>query len=295
MTLFRFSKPMEYTYLSINTDLGKCPPKKHKKEHLMYLTNYKKTIGLEGKWYISEKLKGERVVWDGQNLLNVDLQKVPTPQSFLAKLPKKVPLDGVLMNYHPMERVCWNRVQFIVFDLPWINMPFDQRYFKLNALKEFKLFPNAIKLNPYTPIENIKENFDLVNQMYNDILERGGKGLMLTSSRNVYTGKSNTLLLYQKAHHGQAKIIGLIEGARQNYQRLGKFKCVTKEGKVFYCSKDIPVSIREKYTFRKTICTYIADDMPRIGDTLCYKSNELIKDNLLPHDPIYTGFILTLT
>jgi hypothetical protein len=278
--------------LPIQLELTQCC-KKNKVERKKYMIKYQHSIGIEGKWYISERLTGYRTIWNGKKLLNEHLYPIPNvPSWFIAGLPKSRPLDGILRNFNMNGPINWKNVTYIIFDLPIQNVSFEVRLKELEQLKEIvRGNPKQIQLHQFTLIGNIKQQFDQVNKAYNDILTRGGKGLMLIQGSSLYkAGAVHSLLSYKKEYTGKAKIVGVLEGLRQYYKYLGKFKCETPDGKLFYCGKDIPDDVRKKYHFDRTICLYIESGVPKIGDTLLYKSTIMIKNGMVPREAIYDGF-----
>jgi ATP-dependent DNA ligase len=205
-------------------------------------------------------------------------------------LPKNKIIDGILTNFSESEANHWNNIVFIAFDMPNDRATFDIRLKQLKTISNTKHF----KIHEFIPIQNIEYEFDKVNNFYIDIMERGGKGLMLIQANSYYkSGVVNSLLSYREEFTGTSKIVGFVEGMKQYYKYLGKFKCETPDGKLFYCSKDIPDDIRKKYHFEQTKLTFIEKDVPRIGDILYYKSKDMIKGGVVPRDAIYTGFATT--
>lgn len=294
MLCFKFKQPMQSTILPVQLEITEYS-KKSKQETREYVKKYKNKIGITGKWYISTKLKGPRVIWNGKQILNKHLYPIPNvPTWFIALLPKNVCLDGVLQNFHETKPNQWKEIIFMVFDMPVHNVVFESRLGKLKKMYEGLFNVNQkkhIRIHEFEFIPDIQKEFKHVNNRYVEEIEKGGRGIMLIQASSKYKGEIvNHLLEYKKEYIGKATIIGLLEGVKQYYRYLGKFKCKTDQGKVFYCSKDIPDDIRKKYHFKFKECMFIEKDVPQINDILTYTSTIMIKNGTVPRDAIYKAF-----
>lgn len=291
--LFKFKKPMMATDLPVQLELNTFQ-QKNKLERKEYVQVYKHKIGLKGKWYVSEKLRGPRTLWSGNQLLDKTLRVLDAPKWFIKELPPNIPLDGVLQGYRgPVEKeVDWKKVKFVVFDMPVSGLPFETR---LNRLKRLHNITSSsvIKIHNLTLFTNIETEFPKVNDLYTESISNGGNGVMLIEANSLYQGKKNNKLLsYKREIFGVAKITGYREGMNRYYTYLGKFQCETEHGKTFYCSHDIPDEIRKKYHFDRTQLRSITnpETVPVIGDTLIYTSDIMIKNGTVPRDPIFKDF-----
>lgn len=105
---------------------------------------------------------------------------------------------------------------------------------------------------------------------------------------SLYLYSTNTCHKYsfQNVFTRKAEIIEL----QTDYQYLSQFKCKTKEGRTFYCSKGID-SIKKKYEFKEGKCIYVDPDVPNIGDIIVYTSTIMLKDGTVPRDPHYKYYI----
>jgi DNA ligase-1 len=96
-------------------------------------------------WWMSEKYDGLRAFWDGQKLWSRNGNLIHAPDYFLAELPRNIVLDGELWIGHgkfeetmsivrsetPDDR--WDRVRFMVFDVPHVKGTFEERMQFLRA------------------------------------------------------------------------------------------------------------------------------------------------------------------
>lgn len=307
MLLFKFKQPMKPSDLDMqpikyeqNIPKAVVNRKNKKTKHNQQPTRQIMNVYLDGSWYISEKHEGLHSVWTGKHLLDVNtmmpIQNIPS--WFLESFKTiRVPLDGILLNYDiedPLP-IDWRQITYMVFDIPIPSIAFENRLVRMKELKVFRQIPKPkhIKLVEFTLIKNIKNNFCDVSKRYHEIVTNGGSGLMLMKMGSMYEPRTvSHFLQYNKEINGEAKIIGYKEGENKYYTHLGKYKCKTINGKIFYCSQDIPDDIRFKFHFCRTLCKRIddIDNVPVIGDTLYYSSIKMIKSGMVPRLPRYKGF-----
>lgn len=151
------------------------------------------------KWYVSEKFDGYRCYWDGKNMIARSGRIMNCPLWLSDHLPKGLPMDGELfagygtrtklagMTRNP-ENPWWRRVRLMVFDLP-NKRPFHERVQALRKLK--KSFVCSIV--KYSIVHSGKH----VQNMFRDVVARGGEGLVLRDSTSLYIhGRSNKFLKY---------------------------------------------------------------------------------------------------
>lgn len=332
--LFPYIRVMGASKLIPQVKLTQFNPR-NKKELREYHKDYRTKIGLEGRWYVSEKIVGVRAIWDGKNLVTKNFKEIKNvPKWFLNILPRHAPLEGVLTNFNMLNPSIdpeWSKVKYIVYDMPSTKYVFNDRLTRLRNIPLFKLQEQHLKripkdsnsshddrsrnssnrkqrafklknlhlnnicLQTFTEIQNIQNDFRVVNSMYSGALI-GDKGLMLINASNMYRpGESKSFYEYKEDHAGEATIIGYKEGENKYYGILGKYQCkIPENGKKFYLGVGIPDEIRKQYEFFQTKLTNInvdneEIDVPLIGDTVIYHSEKMIKDNTVPRLPIYVG------
>ncbi len=326
--LFPYNRVMEPCKLIPQVKLTQFNPR-NKKELREYHKDYKMKIGLEGRWYVSEKLRGVRAIWDGKNLVTKHFKEIKNvPKWFINILPRHAPLEGILTNFNMLNSSIdpeWSKVKFIVYDMPSTKYPFHDRLTRIRNIPLFKIQEQHLKralsvedttgrtsrrqkafklknlnlnnicLHEFKELNNIQNDFRTVNGMYSNAL-KDDKGLMLISSTNMYRpGEQKSFYEYKEDHEGEAKIIGYKEGENRYYGILGKYHCqIPGNGKKFYLGVGIPDDIRKQYEFFQTKLMNIGTDgvdVPLIGDTVIYHSEDMIKDNTVPRLPIYVDFI----
>jgi DNA ligase-1 len=118
---------------------------------------YHQDILLEGYW-VSEKLDGVRAYWDGKHLISRQGNHFNAPGWFVENFPS-VPLDGELwIGRNQFEVVSgavrkrvpdegqWQKIQFMVFDMPGHEGTFDQR---VQAMKILPVLPHLKIIEQY--------------------------------------------------------------------------------------------------------------------------------------------------
>lgn len=246
-------------------------------------------IGIKGEWFVSKKESGVRAIWTGKNFLDKKLVPIPNvPESFTKDFPIDFCFDGILkgISFDFKKPTDWNNVEYLVFDYPKQGIPF---YIRLDILKKKEIFKinQKVKLIDFILIEHIQDKFNKVNDEFKKAIKSGYLGVMLINADSFYEGKkSSNLLEYTKGTEGKGKIISFHEGIKTTYGFLGKYKCITTNGKYFYVSKNIPMEIRKKYNFVKTKCVFVDPTAPQIGDTLFFESDKMVTDTI-PKDPFF--------
>eukprot|EP01114_Cavostelium_apophysatum_P014945 TRINITY_DN3988_c0_g1_i1.p1 TRINITY_DN3988_c0_g1~~TRINITY_DN3988_c0_g1_i1.p1 ORF type:complete len:821 (-),score=192.21 TRINITY_DN3988_c0_g1_i1:289-2751(-) len=165
-------------------------------------------------WWISEKLDGVRVLWNGSKLiLRQTSAELDVPQFFTADLPNIV-LEGDLWcgrwNREKLDEVVsrkstssrwessWREFQFVIFDLPTSELPIEERLEQLRGLK----LPHHAKIaeaHQCTGREDFIVHFD-------KFAEQGGEGLTLRKPFSRYTDKG-ALCTLSNYHVSEALVV----------------------------------------------------------------------------------------
>jgi DNA ligase-1 len=167
-------------------------------------------------WYMSEKLDGVRCYWTGTKMLSRTGNIYNPPKFFIEKFPKSQ-LDGelwtgrsefnqtvsIVRKQNPVDSQ-WERVTYRVFDAPALDLPFQERYKRLQDF--FRGIDSSyIKLHPHIVCQGV----DHVKEEHGKVEAAGGEGLMLRDPRSRYfNGRSKTLLKVKSEHDDEAIIIG---------------------------------------------------------------------------------------
>ncbi|MCG8428316.1 MAG: DNA ligase [Chromatiales bacterium] len=241
---------------------------------------YQDSIDVHSYW-VSEKLDGVRAYWDGKQLLSRQGNPFPAPGWFTAPLPQR-PLDGELWIARGQFEVVsgivrtqqpadtdWQKVRYMVFDLPASPQPFTQRLAQLR-----RLIPN---LN--TPWIRLVKQFQVDTQKtlmaeLNRIVAAGGEGLMLHHGDAYYrSGRSNHLLKLKPHQDAEAKVIAHLPGRGKFEGMLGSLLVETDEGIRFRVGTGFSDEQRRK--------------PPPIGATITYRYHGHTKNGI----PRFASFL----
>jgi DNA ligase-1 len=225
-------------------------------------------------YLISEKLDGVRAYWNGQDLISRQGIIFAAPKWFIANFPKNA-LEGELwiarnqfdltsgiVRQKQANNDKWQQIRFMIFDMPKHKGNFAQR------LQEMKRLVNKAN-SPYLQfIEqyNVSNHQDLMHQL-DDIIQKGGEGLMLHKADSLYQAKRNDdILKLKKFQDAEAIVIAHAAGK-------GKYKGMLGS---------ILVENEEKIQFR--IGTGFSDKQrrnpPKIGSIITYKYWGKTKNNI---------------
>lgn len=207
---------------------------------LMLAKTYRPGIDLRDFW-VSEKLDGVRGRWDGQHLLSRGGQVIAAPPWFTAGWPP-VPLDGELwsgrgqfestvstVRQQQPDDAAWQRIRFMVFDLPAHTGVFSERLRAGAALVESLNLP-WVQLVPQTRGSN---HADLMKRL-DDVVRHGGEGLMLHRGDALYrTQRSDDLLKVKTHEDAEARVTGYEAGRGRHVGRTGALWVETPEGQRF--------------------------------------------------------------
>lgn len=189
-------------------------------------------------YLISEKYDGVRALWDGKSLRFRSGQSIAAPAWYTAKLPA-TPLDGELWlargKFDELSGIVrklqavdaeWQRVQFMVFELPSGDGTFAQRSQKLQAL---------VKQTKWPQLQWV-EQFKLADEKalqvkLKQITAQGGEGLMLhLATAPVTQGRSSVLLKLKPASDAEGIVTAHIPGKGKFTGMLGALQITTEDG-----------------------------------------------------------------
>lgn len=230
-------------------------------------------------WWISEKFDGVRCWWDGEKFISRLGNVYHAPTWFLRQLPR-VHLDGELWMGRKLfqETVSavrkavpvdeeWNKVTYMVFDIPKRPEPFESRLGVLEeALGSWQ--PNVkavthVRCNGTTHLRDLLKTVEA----------KGGEGLMLREPGSLYVeGRSTTLLKVKTFHDAEAVVTGYEQGKGKHKGTVGALVLVTPTGVAFKAGTGLSDAERR--------------NPPKVGSTVTYRYQELTKDGV-PRFPSY--------
>lgn len=192
-------------------------------------------------YWVSEKLDGIRCYWDGSQLMTRTGRPIHAPSWFTQDLPTQA-LDGELWikrgGYQAVTKVVldqtpnesqWRQVQYHVFDLPQSDAPFELRQKLLKHLI-------AISRNPYLHwvTQTKLESVSAIEKLLDDVVSKGGEGLMLRTPGSLYeTGRSDHLLKAKKRQDSEARVIAYQAGRGKYENKMGAIWVELENGKMF--------------------------------------------------------------
>lgn len=259
------------------------PPRIAKQEEgvgpaLLLAQTWQNDINLDG-WWMSEKLDGCRAWWDGQRFLSRQGKEFLAPEWFTENLPRE-PLDGELwVARRAFQRTvsivrrrdrgdAWREVRYVVFDMPRLQAPFEER---LKALADCLAAhrPKFAVLHSHERCrgtEHLREELTRITAL-------GGEGLMLRQPGSLYeSGRSATLLKVKLFHDAEARVVDYVAGAGRHKGRLGALVVETADGRSFSIGTGFSDHERE--------------NPPPIGSIVTYRYQEL-SDRGIPRFPSF--------
>lgn len=213
---------------------------------------------VDGYWW-SEKFDGIRGKWNGEVMetrtgkIQMDFPDFITKQLKSIKDENGDPLhldgevwfgkntqklaSGLCRRHNNKEHPeLWENMKFMVFDIPYENIPFEERIKKLsNALKKVKDIPNieGVKHRTY------KEEEEHVMSILKKIEDAGGEGIMLRKPKSLYEFKrSKSLLKVKSWTYIDAIVTGYLKGTGKHDKRVGALTIrsdqLNEDGKMIY-------------------------------------------------------------
>jgi DNA ligase-1 len=228
-------------------------------------------------WMVSEKLDGVRAIWTGTEFISRAGKPINAPNWFKSKMPM-CELDGELWLGRGQFQKCvgivrkkqpvdseWIRIKYMVFDMPSINKPFEERYDMLQCLLMTNTVSSAVEQ------EDIQDD-NHRQEIYNKIVRNGGEGTIYRHPQSMYEERRSPYMLKEKPiATDEAVVVGYQEGEGKHTGRMGALLCRWQD-------KDIKVGTGFTDDER--------EDPPSIGATITFSYQELTNDGM-PRFPVY--------
>jgi DNA ligase 1 len=224
-------------------------------------------------YLISEKYDGVRALWDGKALRFRSGQIISAPAWFTAKLPA-TPLDGELWlargKFDELSGIVrklqaidaqWQRVQYMVFELPSGEGTFAQRSQQLQAL---------VKQTSWSQLQWV-EQFKIADEKtlqtkLKQITAQGGEGLMLhQSDAPVAQGRSALLLKLKPVSDAEGIVTAYIPGKGKFAGMLGALQIKTQDGHTVKIGTGLSDEQRKNPPAIGSTITYTYRDKTPIG------------------------------
>lgn len=193
------------------------------------------------RYLVSEKFDGVRAFWDGRRLVTRGGLVIQAPAWFTAGFPA-VPLDGELwmgrgtfaetsgtVRTLQPDSAAWQRMRYVVFDLPAADGGFERRWEALVAL--VRQAPSArLRLAEQASIGDRTA----LEARLEQIVAAGGEGLMLHRRDAPYrAGRSDDLLKVKPYLEGEARVLAHLPGAGKYAGMLGSLRVEEPDGTRF--------------------------------------------------------------
>ncbi len=225
-------------------------------------------------YWVSEKLDGVRGYWDGKQLKTRQGVVINAPQWYLQSLGD-VPLDGELwIERESFERVNglirknkpddqeWRTIRFMIFDLPAHEGDFDARVAEMERYIPSLNVPWVAMI----PQLKCKNHADLEHHL-EEILNKGGEGLMLHYGKNHYQeGRTANLLKLKPTHDKDGRVIAHLEGEGRFEGMMGALLVELADGKELKIGSGFSDEERK--------------NPPKIGDIITFTYNGYTKNGL---------------
>jgi len=207
---------------------------------LSLASDYRSGLDLPA-YFISEKLDGVRAYWNGRQLLARSGNTIRAPAWFIAGFPATAldgelwigrgrfdELSGIVRQSRP-DNDSWQRVRYMVFDLPHSTQPFTQRLAQLQQVIRLAETP---WLRPVSQFR-VADEAELMKTLTR-VTGDGGEGLMLRRASSLYHTRRNTDLMKLKPlHDAEAIVIGYLPGRGRLAGMMGSLLVKTAEGRRF--------------------------------------------------------------
>tara|TARA_B100000963_G_scaffold359069_1_gene385323 strand:+ start:7986 stop:9812 length:1827 start_codon:yes stop_codon:yes gene_type:complete len=202
-------------------------------------------------WYMSEKFDGYRACYCPKDNHFYSRQNKPfnAPEWFLQAMPPRL-MDGELWigrnRFQDMGAVRkkvpldeeWLNITFQVYDMPEHPGPFSERIKELSKMvklaqakwnrkrTEFEYPFNKLDCPLVLAKQIPLQSLDHLDQVYKEVLQQEGEGVMLKDPNSPYEGKRSSLLLkYKPNFDEEAIIIDYKPGQGKYTGMLGGFIC----------------------------------------------------------------------
>jgi DNA ligase-1 len=223
-------------------------------------------------YYVSEKLDGMRGYWDGTQLYSRQGNIINTPQWFTQGWPN-ITIDGELWisrnTFQPLiscvrKKVpgsCWDKVRFMMFDLPNNNNSFSHRVADIKKIVGHVNSPDLQSIKQFR-LNTLSE----LDKKLNQVINNKGEGLMLHLANAYYkVGRHDHLLKLKKHQDAEAIIIAHHGGKGKFRHMLGSIEVKTAEGVIFKIGSGFSDKERKNPPVIGTIITYKYNGLTQSG------------------------------
>ncbi|MBN8239637.1 DNA ligase [Marinobacter hydrocarbonoclasticus] len=278
--------PLAFSFIVVSIFLSAFGHASGRPPALPLANVYHPGVNLEEYW-VSEKLDGVRAYWDGETLWSRGGHRYTAPALFTRQFPAH-PLDGelwsgrgrfaelsgVVRKVQPVDQE-WRQVRFHVFDLPEADVPFEQRYRRLQ-----KLLAAADSRYLVLVEQRVVASHEELMARLQQTVAAGGEGLMLKRRKSLYqAGRSDDLLKVKSHQDAEATVVAHLPGKGKYEGLLGALEVELESGRRFRLGTGFtdeerrnPPAIGARVTFRYRGLT--ATGLPRFASFLRIRNDE---------------------
>ena len=224
-------------------------------------------------FFVSEKLDGIRVFWNGETMLTRGGNIINAPTWFTENFPEQA-LDGelwinrnqfeavsALARRHSPNEIEWKEVKFMAFDLPFDLAPFTDRLNSLSKIVKGSKIPHLRIVKQF----EIKSKEDL-NRYLALVVSKGGEGVMLHRKSSLYQAKrSDDLQKLKPLYDSEATVLRYIGGKGKYNGIMGSVEVINNDGIIF--------RIGSGFSFQER------KNPPAIGSVITYQYRGKTKNN----------------
>jgi DNA ligase-1 len=224
---------------------------------------YHDDIKLDNYW-VSEKYDGVRAFWNGHQLLSRQGNIIQAPAWFIQPLPDAQldgelwiargmfdQVSGIVRRHSPTEND-WQRVRYMLFDLPASSLTFDGRLRQLKSIVMRVDRPHVQLVKQ----EKLKTQ-ELLMQKLDAVVAAGGEGLMLHRGSSSYkASRSDDLLKLKKYADAEAIVMSHISGKGKYVGLMGSILVETEDGNRFKIGTGFSDEERKKPPPIGSVITY---------------------------------------
>ena len=192
-------------------------------------------------YWVSEKLDGVRARWDGAALYSRNGNRFNAPAWFVDGFPEQA-LDGELwmgrgtfdvlsgtVRRETPDPAAWQRIRYMVFDLPGLAAPFDERLRRMRELFAEPPSPHIALVEQF----RVQSEAELMARLETVVAE-GGEGLMLRDGRSFHrAGRSDDLLKLKTYQDAEAVVVAHLPGKGKYRGMLGSLLVEMPDGRRF--------------------------------------------------------------
>ena len=205
--------------------------------------------GMLSAFWISEKLDGVRIFWDGKQVRSRSGQWIKLPDELLKQLPAfaldaelwagRGQFQQVMQALQSSGAGFWQGIRLMVFDAPQQPGTFTER---LQFLQQQLPQTAFVQLLPQQQLQTKAQLDELLQQ----VVAQGGEGLMLHHAEALYqSGRVSHLQKLKLFEDAEARVVAHLPGKGQFTGMLGALLVELPDGRRFKLGSGFTVAERQ--------------------------------------------------